>query len=335
MGIKTLQQIVQEYDNSPEVNISLGLRPSGVIHLGNMMTMALAMGLGHEVGPHISKVNVAICDYDLPDENDWDIKANGFAKFYRDLKDQTGVCDSTYAKSRKDIEEFLTNLSKQTSVDFNIRDLSDIQREPSFREGLKKILDSPEAMKLIFPNLKDDSVVVYPVCPKCKTSYTSTIKGKRVTYKDGRIFTHCSNSDCDVKEYDISILDQDAEFSVHMFIDPLRDAVVKPCADVHVFGGDYSQEHGENKLPKIDKIGRLTQIASDGKSPDYLVGPTIYARDGEKMSKTKANGLTSDVLVKHLGDDYPSRVLDFTLGLVNSGFSHVDYPLVDERLLNK
>ena len=335
MITKTLPQLVQEYDNKPEVNIALGLRPSGVIHLGNMITIALAMGLGREIGPHISKLNVAVCDYDLPDENDWDIKARGFARFYKDLKDETGVSDSTYSKSRRNIEDFLDKLSRQTSVDFNLRDLSDIQREPSFREGLKRMLDSPESMKLILPNLKDGSVVVYPICPKCKTTYTATIRGKKVIYKDGRIFTHCSNPDCDVEDYDISVLDSDSEFSVHMFIDPLRDSVVNPYADIHVFGGDYSQEHGENKLPKIDKICDLTKIASGGRYPDYLVGPTIYARDGEKMSKTKANGLTSDVLVKHLGEDYPERVLDFTLGLIKSGFSHVDYPLVEERLLKK
>ena len=337
MERKTYGSIVEKYGNKEgEVNISFGLRPSGTIHLGNMMTMALAAGLARDIGPHRTNLNVTICDLDLPDGCDWDTRKYGFVKHYRNIP---GSEDGEYSMAEhatNDIKGFLGSLEKVVHARYEFRTLTDIQRDERFREGVKRILDNPDAMKFILPKLPKNSVLVYPLCERCDTSYSGNRKGKKITYENGVIHSFCTNPDCSVDEYDMDVTDTSQDLAVHLFIDPLRDAVMEPFADVHVFGGDYAVEHGANKVPKFEKIARLIDMAASGaKVPDLFIGPTIYAKDGNKMSKSLVNGLDFTHLRNFLGEEeYPARILDFTMSLVKEGYNHVDYATVSERLLS-
>ena len=319
-----------------EVNVSFGLRPSGTIHLGNMMTMGLAAGLSREIGPHRTSLNITICDLDLPDSTDWSIHKNGYAKHYRDLGDTEGCHNTVAEHTRESIGDFMRALGRTSHIDYRLLSLSDIQRDSKYREGLKRILDTPEAIHLINPELPEETVPVYPLCPECKGSYTGAQKSKRNVYREGRIFTFCTNAECAIEEFDVDVLDTARDLSVHLFIDPIRDAVMEPHANIHVFGGDYSEEHSLNKIPKFEKILRLMGIAAPNQHLPYvLIGPTIYSRDGSKMSKSRNNGLNTRQLKDYLGEDYPERVLEFTMGLVNQGYHHVDYGLVNDNLLKQ
>jgi len=318
-----------------EINISLGVRPSGTIHLGNLMTLALAQGLGREIGPHQSKINLTICDLDLPEGLDWKTIKKGYAKHYRDLPDPNHCHRTLSDHSTEDIKDFYDLLTTETRVPFEIKKLSDIQRNAKFREGLKKVLDSPELIKLLVPHLPDGAVPVYPLCPQCKGSYTGSVKGRQNIYVNGMIYTTCNNDECSVHDFQVDVLDTHKDLSVHMLIDPLRDALVFPYADVHVFGGDYNEPHGANKLSKIEKILKVMEVASGGERiPVILIGPTIYARDGKKMSKSQANGLDVATLRGFLGEQkYAGEILRFTTDLVARGYNNIDYPQVVEKLL--
>lgn len=338
MSRPTLTSLAEKYgEGSDPVSISFGFRPSGTIHLGNMMTMALAAGLAERIGPHRAGLNVTVCDLDLPDSSDWSVHTHGFAKHYRDLPSPNGGAKSMSEFTTAQVEKFLRSLQSYTGVPYQLKTLTDVQREPAFRQGLKRVLDNPESMALINPDMKDNSVLVFPLCPECDTSYTGTAKGKKNTYRDGKVHTYCTNPGCKIEEYEVDVLDTARDLSVHMFIDPLRDAVVKPFADVHVFGGDYLDNHGSNNMPKADKISRIIQIAAaEGvKVPDILVGPTIYARDGAKMSKRTTNGLDMNSLSRYLGENYPEEVLKFTMAFVGKGHNHIEYPLVAEHLIRR
>jgi len=322
---KTLNQILETYSgvDSP-VNIAFGIRPSGTIHLGNMMTMALASGLGREIGPHLASLDVTICDLDLPDQSDWNIHKTGYAKHYRDIPDPASCHATVSDHAKEDIERFLDILKSQTGVRYRMKTLTEVQRTPAFREGLKRVLDDASAMKLILPNTPDKSVWVYPLCPSCGGSYTGTMKGRENEYSAGKISTLCSNPDCEVGDFEVDVLDTTKDLAVHLFIDPLRDGVIEPFANIHVFGGDYSLEHGDNKIPKFEKIRRIMRLASPaGHVPDILIGSLVYARDGSKMSKSKSNGLTADHLRGYCAD-YPARILDFTMDALKKGRNNID-----------
>ena len=342
MARKTLSQLIEEYRGSEEtVNVAFGIRPSGMIHLGNMMSMALTAGLSREIGPHISNMSITVCDLDLPDPTDWKISKEGYAKHYKDLPspDNDG---SMVDYGVRNIKEFLDALTETPSFRYEIRTLTEVHRDLLFREGLKRVLDSPEAMRIIMPNSSEKSVLVFPLCERCGTSYVTHIgaqKGKKITYENGKIHTYCTNPDCDVDEYEVDVLDTSRDIAVHVFIDLLRDSMVKPYNHIHVFGGDYSEPHGTNRLLKIEKIEKIMEIASQGKRiPDFLIGPTVYAKTQgglglQKMSKSKSNGLDMDRLREFLGSRYPQRVYDFTMDVVKRGYQAIEYALVEERLL--
>ena len=337
MARKSFSRLVEDHgQGSSSLNIAFGIRPSGTIHLGNMMTMALAVGLTRELGAHRTSLDVTLCDLDLPDAIDWNIDEAGYVRHYRDIADQEGCHNSMAEHAGADVNYFLQSLAKTAHIDYDIRTLTDVQRSPKFREGLKRVLDNPDAMKLIIPTVSEKAIFVYPLCPQCKASYTNNERGKKNTYdtQTGIIHTHCANKECSIEEFDVEVLDPKFDLSVHMFIDPLRDSVFRPGADIHVFGGDYSLPHGSNGIPKIDKVMRITEMATQsGRTPDYLVGPIIYARDGMKMSKSMNNGLTVKQLRDYLGEEFPERVLDFTMEKVRRGFLNIDFALINERLL--
>lgn len=336
-NVNSLEVLIRKHGHgSQDKNISFGIRPSGMIHLGNMVTMALAAGFTNRVGSHRSKLNITVCDLDIPDEKDWNTRGNGFVRHYKDLPDPSGAYSSLSDRSFADVGEFLEQANKMFRVPFDIKPLSEVQRDPNFRIGLKRVLENDILTDLIMPNRPSDTVDVYPLCQNCGTSYTSTEKGKSITYCEGIIHTYCSNPECDVEDYSVDVLNTDKDLAVHFFIDPLRDSVVEPYADVHVFGGDYVSEHGENRVPKINKISEIVRNASGlGISPDFLLGPVIYAREGGKMSKRLNNGLDLNHLKSTFGTDYVKRIIDFTMGIVSEGYNHIDYPVIESRLLSK
>jgi len=326
--MENLNLLVQKYANRGEqTNIAIGLRPSGVIHLGNLSSLGLAGIVGGKIGPHLSNVGVTICDLDMPDSREWSMKEHGYVRYFNSLPSKNPN-ETLLQHAMTGISKYLGGLESYLGVRFNIKMLSDIQREEKFRTGLKKVLDTPEIMQFLHSGVEPGKVLVFPICSQCKTS-----NPHQPAYRDGKILTSCTNPECSVEEYEMDVMDCNRDLAVHFFIDPLRDRTVKPYADIHVFGGDYSEEHENSKIRKIDKIARVTHIAS-GSNPDIIIGPTFYARDGSKMSKSKNNGLSVETLEQHFGSDYHIKILDFLNRIVSERFSHVDYALVEKYLLN-
>lgn len=320
--------LVSKYSNrGQQTNIAIGLRPSGVIHLGNMATLGLAGFLAKEIGPHLSRVNVTICDLDLPDASDWSVKDNLYVRYFGSLEDQKGCHSSLLSHSVEGLASFIGGLEDRLGVAYNTRRLSEIQREENFRDGLKKVLETPGLMQEILPKVEQGHVLVYPLCSECGTSDPMPAK-----YVEGKLYTSCKNPACSVEEYEMGVMDCDRDLAVHFFIDPLRDKTVPPFADVHIFGGDYRENHGSSNTPKIEKILRITEIASGGKRPDILLGPTFYARDGYKMSKSRNNGLLIEVLKEHFGDKYIEKITELLDYIIQSDFKNVDYNIVEDKL---
>ncbi len=313
-----------------DVNLAFGLRPSGIVHLGNLFTLALASEAANAIGPHISNLTISILDLERPDNQDWDSTSKKYVKHYPDL-----VCkgySSFVERAEVQINDFMEKLSKEMTVPFSIRKLSELQRDSRYRKGLKNILDNEESRKIISPTSNKDKIEVSPLCKKCNTSYTNTIRGKMNEYNDGIIYTHCFNPSCPVEDYEVNVLDTSFDLSVHPLMGALRDLSC-PVADAHVYGGDYFYPAGESKESKIEKIRKVMNIADPKKHLDFLVGPTLFSKGRDKMSKSLYNGMDYGHLKKLFGDDYVKRILDFTRFAIEKEYSLIDFAVIQENLL--
>ncbi|MBI2629712.1 hypothetical protein HYW76_01295 [Candidatus Pacearchaeota archaeon] len=326
-------ELAEKYGNQGEdADVAMGLRPSGIIHLGNIATLSLASLLARKIGPHLSRVNMTICDIDLPSSTDFDVKTKGFVRYFRELPDKSECHPNMLDHARDAVQNFAGGLEKELKIRINIQNLTKVQKEKTFRDGLKRVLDVDDKnfMRYLLPQIPDDCVLVYPICRHCSTS---NCKPSFYSRGEGVLVTSCSNPDCLQfgKERKVEVADLKEDLAVHYFIDPLRDRTVEPKSRIHVFGGDYKETHG-GKIPKIEKILKVMEIAGIGDVPDILIGPTFYSRDGTKMSKSVGNGLTVDKLRAHFKEDYVKNILGLMNHLTAKGFKQIDYQIVDDYL---
>lgn len=323
------REVVNKYASGEDsANVAIGIRPSGVIHLGNMSTMGLAGYVSSEIGPHLSQLNLTICDLDMPDIKDWSILKNKYVRYFDSIPDKHGCHDSLLSHARRDIDGFVKGLENELGIQINTKLLSDIQRHGGFRKGLKKVLDA-HLTKHLMPRFSSGKALVYPLCEKCHTSNPLPSE-----YSEGRLKTSCVNSDCDEGEYEVDVLDLDVDLAVHYFIDPLRDRLVEPVSSIHVFGGDYLYESGGST--KLDKVIKVMHVAGEGDVPDMVVGPTFYGADGSVMSKRGENGLTIEKLSEYFGSkDIVPRVLDVVRWIDSQGIKAADFSIVKDRLFGR
>jgi lysyl-tRNA synthetase class I len=297
--------------------------------LGNIVTILTAAEIAYILGNHRTDVNLTICDLDLPDAVDFPIEYD-VVRHYKYIEDKDGCHKNISEHNSEKIIQFTDDILKTMSTKFIIRNLSDIQKEPGYRQGLLNILEHSQEVSDLFPgDTSPEKALIFPICKECNTAHKQQPK-----HADGRLYATCVNDNCEVEDYIVNVLDTSYELAVHFFIDPIRDNVVEPKADLHVFGGDYGAPHGRNKLPKAEKILRLMQLTGQT-PPEIYIGPLFYAQDGKKMSKSAMTGLSFENLKEYLGEDYIKRIREFTHYILEGGFKHVDYGVVREHLLAK
>jgi hypothetical protein len=323
------REVINEYVSKEEsANVTIGLRPSGVIHLGNMATMGLAGYIASEIGPHLSQLNLAVCDLDMPDKKDWSVSKNRYMKYFGSLPDKHGCHDSLLNHAREGIDTFAKGLEGELGIRTNVELLSDIQKQEGFRKGLKRVLDA-HLTRYLNPRISSDKSLVFPLCPECHTSNPSPSE-----YSEGILKTSCVNPDCNQEQYHVDVLDTDFDLAVHYFIDPLRDRLVEPSSSIHVFGGDYFSESGGRE--KLDKIVKVMEKAGEGDIPEIIVGPAFYGADGSQMSKGRENGLTIDKLFEHFGsEDVVPRVLDVVRWADSQGIRVLDFSIAKDILFGR
>jgi len=327
-----LEDLINKLSPKDKINISLGVRPSGQIHLGNIVTLLTAAEVAYLLGNQRSQVMLTICDIDFPDKIDVPVKGN-VVTHYKYAPDPKGDCHKNFSEHNSErIYQLADDIAKELGTKIILKNLSDIQNEPGYREGLVKLLDHSKEIADLFPeDITSDQALIFPLCKNCHTANkkTPTYKknGDKVT-----IYTSCENPGCDIKEYEVDVLDTSYELAVHFFIDPIRDSVIEPKADLHIFGGDYADLHGKNKMTKSDKVLKIMGFTCK-ETPIIFTGPVFYAQDGKKMSKSSMSGLTYENLKEYFGNDYIKHLREFNLYVLREGYSHVDFSVVREKLL--
>jgi lysyl-tRNA synthetase class I len=324
--------LAKKLEQKGKLIISLGMRPSGQLHLGNIATAISAAEIAYEFGNHRSEIVFTICDLDLPEKTDIPIVGN-VVKHYRYAEDKNSCHHKNMSEhNSKTIYQLMEDISKEMGTRFVPKTIAEIQKEPAYRKGLVRILENSEEIAKLFPgDTTPKKALVFPICNSCHTANKQQPTFELVKEKGTAVLhTLCENPECSSKgPYSVDVLDTSYELAPHFSLSLLRDTV-DPVADVHVFGGDYSVPHGRNGVSRAKKFVQLMEIAGIV-PPDLFVGPLFYAKDGLKMSKTDMNGLSFENLVGYFKDHYVRHIREFNKSI--SDYKHVDYGVVSDRLL--
>ena len=315
-----LDSIVTKHARS----ISLGLRPSGNVHLGNLTTIAIA---GLLAGKMNAEMHLTICDIDMPTVKRGEETSS--AVYFKYQK----VGNSTRARlSAASINHFTSELSYALGIPIRTDFLSDVQAMHPYRTGLSRIIANTTELSAIFTGIKnhgDKRIPVHPVCGSCN----HTPRAQAIYLAPRALKTRCRNDECSDynKNRIIDVLDKRTELGVHYFVDPMRDVMFTPRADIHVFGGDYLTPHGTNGMPKVEKVRRITELTRT-KAPAYFVGPLLQGPEQEKMSKSEGPVLTYDQMRASYDGSQPfaSYVAHFAEKILRSGNTRVPYAFITE-----
>lgn len=263
--------------------LSVGFRPSGELHVGNLLTLAYSSVIASKLG---LELDLFCCDTDWSahiHENHRPENSDVMKLFFERECD----CEnhSNIAEHRVDeIRPFLDGLENYTGEEVEAGFLSELDSE-GYREALKQVLENMEGFDEIFGGgfRRRYRSPIVNVCDNCGFSHA---KGAPYSSKSGELVSSCRNKRCR-KGFSRGQLDE--KIGVYYLVDPVRD----PSRDaaVHVFGGDYRDAAKEQKTPKITKVAKITELAT-GETPSYFLAPMIADEEGKPLSKSKGTGLT-------------------------------------------
>ena len=265
--------------------VAVGFRPSGSLHLGNLVTISYAAVLADELGLDL---DLMVCDTDwsahihgdhLPDEN-------RSMKLFFNRDCHCGEHRDIAEHRVDEISEFLDVLRDET-VDFKVNYLSEYSSE-GYDEALRTVLNNMDEFDEIFGGgfRRRYRSPVAAVCSECGFS---DAKGSAYSGESDELVSACRNPDCSSGFMRTEL--PESRKGVYYLVDPVRDPVRDVA--VHVFGGDYRDAEKEQKTPKIEKVEKITELAH-GETPEYFLAPIIVTEEGLPLSKSNGTGVSVD-----------------------------------------
>ena len=264
--------------------VAVGFRPSGELHVGNLLSIVYAAVIAEELGLELDLMccdtdwSAPVHEHNRPENNDV------MRLFYnRDCS-----CDSHRDLPEHRIDEiqpFLDGLRNSMEQNFEVGRLTEITGDQEYIKALEKILENIEEFDSFFGGgfrrRYRSPVVTY--CENCGFSHA---KGCDYSCETGELVASCRNRECSQGFMHGGL---EEEIGVYYLVDPVRD----PSRDVavHVFGGDYRDAKKGQKTSKIEKVAKITELAT-GETPTYFLGPMISDEDGKPLSKSKGTGKT-------------------------------------------
>lgn len=265
--------------------VAVGFRPSGELHVGNLLTIGYAAVISDKLGLGL---DLMCCD------TDWSAHIHGHHKpensdvmrlfFQRECP--CGRHENIAEHRVEEIRPFLKGIEEELGNNFEPKYLSDLNGDESYMEALRKVLTSMDGFDEVFGGgfrRRYDSPVVN-VCPNCGFSHS---KGAAYSENTDELVFSCRNPGCG-KGFAAGSLTEGV-IGVYYLLDPVRDP--GRGVRVHVFGGDYRSAEKEMKTSKIEKVAKITELAN-GETPEYFLAPMIADEEGKPLSKSKGTGKT-------------------------------------------
>ncbi|WEL23648.1 hypothetical protein [Candidatus Nanohalovita haloferacivicina] len=263
--------------------VAVGFRPSGELHVGNLLSIGYAAVIADELD---FELDLWCCD------TDWSAhihehhqpENNKVMKLFFQRDCECGKHENVAHHRVDEIRGFLDGLESET-VDVEVNFLSDY-REESYLEALRNVLNNIDGFDEIFGGgfRRRYRSPVTGVCSECGFSHA---KGSAYSRECDELVHSCWNPDC---SQGFSSTPLSGGIGVYYLVDPVRD----PGRDVavHVFGGDYRDAEKGQKTSKVLKVARITDLAC-GETPAYFLGPLIADEaTGKPLSKSKDTGRT-------------------------------------------
>ncbi|MBI2134108.1 hypothetical protein HYU11_05505 [Candidatus Woesearchaeota archaeon] len=260
--------------------ISMGLKPSGNLHLGTAATVYIASLAASRSG---ARLDIQIMDLDF------DYQRGNFFLPYRYYEDPGKCHGSMREHVKSELEQMLDDVSAFLGgkLEAKVTYFSESSVTQSFIDTVM-LLYKEQKLKPLLPGSRQSQDSLFsPVC-ECKRSNTCLPK---VDAEKQTVSGMCMFDGCSTVKYTVRAGD-DAKLNFHYMLDPIRDAISDANglkADLHVFGGDYLMCYGQSHASKVDRISRV--VETTGHRMSYFVGPTITVY-GEKLSKSEDNGMT-------------------------------------------
>ncbi len=269
--------------------ISLGLKPSGTLHLGNAITFVQAV-LSMQNNP-ASTLDVQVMDLDF-DLQRGHGHGGDYVAFYN-KRDWMGCHDLVKYHTQEHTAEAFGEIADYLGIErsrINVSQFSDMTGDSRFQDMLSYLFGTQSGTELLRRSLLSKGArpesMLSPICDDC--SHSSTRRPNlQVTEKGIELQTACYNTACAVDEYSVLLKDH-ASTNLFYLVDPIRDLVPDAngkTTDVHLFGGDYAAPYGTSKKIKADRVAELMGGLSDN-VPTVYIGP-IVVFDGEKIGKSR------------------------------------------------
>lgn len=264
--------------------VEVGFRPSGELHLGNLVSIATA---GLLAAKHGRRLQVTCCD------TDWDAhthqlvaEENGrVMKHYFERPDPDG-CHGSLAEHRSaQARPYIEAIADQLGIEMEYAFMSDLQQEQGFRDAVHRLLTRIEE----FDTVWDGGFRrrwISPVSPVCDCGF-GPAKGASYAPEERTLAHPCWHDGCDHGFHEAD-LDADNMLGIYYLVDPIRDTASRETS-IHVFGGDYRKAEKGQKTTKLHKVEQITAIAN-GETPTYRTAPLIVDEDGKPLSKSKGTG---------------------------------------------
>ena len=264
--------------------VAVGFRPSGELHVGNLLTISYAAVIADKLN---LELDLMCCDTDWSAHIHEHHRAEN-PELMKLFFQRECPCNkhSNIAEHRVDeIGPFLEGLEDELDIEITPRYLTDLEGDEKYMDALRKVLTNMKEYDDIFGGgfrRRYDSPAVN-VCQSCTFSYSNG-----AAYSEGtdELVFPCKNPECEKGFADGNL---SGKIGVYYLVDPVRD----PGRDVaiHVFGGDYRDAEKEMKTSKIEKVAKITKLAN-GETPDFFLTPMIADEEGKPLSKSKSTGKT-------------------------------------------
>lgn len=265
--------------------VAVGFRPSGELHVGNLLTIGYAAVIADNLG---LELDLMCCDTDWSahiHEHHREENSDLMKIFFQ----RKCPCDkhSNIAEHRVDeIRAFLRGLEKELGINIESNYLTDLKGNQEYIDALRNVLNNMETFDEVFGGgfrRRYDSPVVN-VCPNCGFSHS---KGAAYSEDTDELVFACRNPEC---EKGFAAGNLSGRIGVYYLVDPVRDPGRNVA--VHVFGGDYRDASKGMKTSKIEKVRKITELAT-GETPTYFLSPMIADDEGKPLSKSKGTGKTT------------------------------------------
>lgn len=264
--------------------VAVGFRPSGELHVGNLLTIGYAAVVADKLD---LELDLMCCD------TDWSAhihehhrsENSDVMKLFFQRECPCGEHGNIAEHRVDEIRPFLRGIEEELGIGIDLEYLTDLEGDEEYMDALREVLTNMDEFDDVFGGgfrRRYDSPVVN-VCPSCGFSYS---KGAAYSETTDELVFACRNPEC---EEGFASGNLSGKIGVYYLVDPVRD--IGRNVAIHVFGGDYRDASKEMKTSKIQKVAKITELAN-GETPDYFLAPMIADEDGKPLSKSEGTGKT-------------------------------------------